>query len=160
MWVVLGLALLFGHNGPSSRWTASRVYERGGWRLVVSHDRFGGEVFCSVRSREVVLKNDTLIFKLRGDAETIDARFRIDAGPVRSVREVLAVDQARGFFPDRGWIEDPSEREVAIPSSYARGARTIWIRANPTVDPRRFRLAGLDAMIRSARRLGCPYRPV
>jgi hypothetical protein len=158
MWIAMVLAV--GFFAQANPWTTTHHYVRGGWDMLVRYDRFTGQVSCSIRTRDVILVRDTLIFRMGPDAETANAQFRVDSGPVHSVREVLALDQARGFFPDRGWIEDPSEAEVAIPSAWASNAKMIWIRANPGVRPSRFRIGGLNYILRSAVGLGCPVRAI
>lgn len=70
----------------------------------------------AITTGKISLLRDGLIFRLGRNTLTADAHFRVDDGPVRSVRDVLAPDAARGFFPGRGWIEDRSELEVAIPT--------------------------------------------
>jgi len=152
--MVLGF-FLFTSSPP---WTTTHVYSRQGWFVSVQHDRFSGKTACRITTDKVVLNRDTLLFKMGTDALTADAHFRVDNGPVKSVREVLALDEARGFFPDRGWIEDPSENRVAIPLSYAHHADTVWIRANSQTDPRGFKVRGLDYVLKSAAELGCPVR--
>jgi hypothetical protein len=150
--------LAIGILGLGASWITTRHYARGGWYLAVQKDRFSGQTTCTITTGRVSLVRDTLIFRLGRNALTADAHFRVDGGPVRSVREVLALDEARGFFPDRGWIEDPSESEVAIPVSYAQDARAVWIQANPRSTPRAFRLGGLGYILRAAAGLGCPLR--
>ncbi|HEY5071730.1 MAG TPA: hypothetical protein VII63_06830 [Caulobacteraceae bacterium] len=144
----------------SGGWTTTSRYSLDGWRLTVTHDRFSGSVSCSIKTSTVRLVRDTLIFRMGRDAQTADAKFRVDTGPVMSVRVALAEDQARGFFPDRGWIEDPSETAVALPATYARAARAVWIRANIRARPRYFRVQGLAEVLRAANGQGCAARPL
>ena len=155
MVMALALGLAFKMYSPPPKWTVARHYRANGWDLRVRRDRFSGTVACVIRRKNVHFDRDTLIFKMGRNAETADAHFRVDGGAVHDVREVLALDEARGFFPDRGWIEDASESEVALPASYALGARTIWIRANSRVNPRYFKVAGLDYILRAAAGQGC-----
>lgn len=128
----------------------------GGWVIDATTDRFTKTVTCTVGKGYVSFENDVLIFHLGRHADTIDADFRIDDGPARSVREATFEDQRRGYYRDGGPLANPSGGEVALPSFYVTGAKRVFIRPAPgraiqSFDVRRF----ADALA-LARQMNCP----
>ena len=82
--------------------------------------------------------------------------FRVDSGPPRRVAEAFDTLEARGFFPQRGWVVDPNGGEAALPVSYVSGARVVTMRVTPMQHPRRFKVGRLAEAEAAAKGLGCP----
>ena len=136
--------------------TRHQVYKLGPWLIAVDSDPFAGTVGCRLRTRDVSLERDTLIFRVAHQGDTTAAVFRVDSGPPRRVAEAFDTVQAHGFFPQRGWVVDPHGGEAALPVSYASGANVVAIRVSSNEHPRRFNVARLAESRAAARGLGCP----
>jgi len=150
---ILTLALL-GHRDPAA--TVTHRHTTGRWTLMVHADRFNGQTSCSLRSRGIAIHHDTAIFDLGRGVETDAAQFRIDGGRSHSVQDVTLENAHHGVFPDRGWVDNPSRGEVAVPVSDVVGARRVLIRATPRAPIMSFDVSRLGEALRSADGLGCP----
>lgn len=153
--IALALASIFyaPHHGPAQ--ITHRSYGVDGWRIGVNHDTFTGAVSCSLQARGVYFRTDTLIFRLRRGVETTHAVFRVGSGPAKPVAEAFRDDEARGIFPQRGWIDDPAGGDVALPASYLKGATRLWIRASPTAQPQVYNIGHFKEALSGARAAGC-----
>src|ERR1700733_6847084 len=100
----------------------------GGWTVRVTTDRFTKGGSCSVTKGRVAFRNDVLVFHLGEYANTSDAVFRVDGGPVRSVHEGTYDDQRRGYYRSGGPLEKPAGGAGALPSFYVTGAKSVYIR--------------------------------
>ena len=128
----------------------------GAWTVNVIWDRFTGDTRCTVRSGDIELQKDVLIFHAASWVDTSDAVFRIDGGPARSVREATYEDQRRGYYREGGPLENPSAGEVALPTYYVTGAKWVYIRANPRRAPDAFDVRGFSEALALARAQKCP----
>jgi hypothetical protein len=128
----------------------------GGWTLKVSTDSFTGAVACSMTKGRVEFRNDVLIFHLSRLDDTSDAVFRVDGGPVRSVREATYDDERRGYYRDGGPLENPSAGKVALPSFYVTGAKWVYIRETPRNDISWFDVSRFADALAVARSMKCP----
>jgi len=148
---LLAMSLL-GHAHVAK--VATHHFKVHGWSVVIYNDKFAGEVDCTIKARDISYQRDTLIFQV-GAVDTTNAWFRIDGASPRSVREAFAEDEAHGFFPERGWIVDPNGGEVALPASYLKGARRLYIRAKLKSHPRAFDVSRFGEVLARARAAGC-----
>jgi hypothetical protein len=130
------------------------VYKVGPWLIEANADRFTGTVGCELRTRDARLQRDTLIFRVAPGGDTTAAVFRVDSGRARSIAEAFDAVEARGLFPQRGWLVDPNGGEAALPVSYVSGATAVWIRVWPR-RPRRFDVSRLAEAETAARAQGC-----
>jgi hypothetical protein len=127
-----------------------------GWTVKVTADRFTKGVSCAVSKGKVAFRNDVLIFHLHDYADTSDAMFRVDGGPVRSVHEATYEDQRRGYYRSGGPLENPSGGEVALPSFYVTGAKWVYIRETPRDYLSWFDVSHFADALALARSLNCP----
>jgi len=141
-----------GHDAHASR----QLYKLGPWYIAVRPDRFAGTTGCQLHTREVSLQRDTLIFRVAPQGDTTGAVFRVDSGPPHRIAETYDAVEARGFFPQRGWIVDPNGGEAALPVAYVAGAKVVTLRVTPRQQPHRFNVARLADAEASAKALGCP----
>jgi hypothetical protein len=141
------------HGRPQA---TERLFGVDGWRIAVDRDTFTGAVSCSLRAKRVYFRSGALIFRLGRGVETTHAVFRLDAGPARPVTEAFHEDEARGIFPQRGWIDDPAGGDVALPAAYVMGARQVWIRATPAHQPYPFNVSRVAEALAAAKAAGCP----
>ena len=133
----------------------TRSVKVGDWTARVRSDQFTGEVSCSLAGRRISFHRDTLVFHLGRDVDTSQAFFRIDGGPVRSVREPRLENETHGFFLDSGPIANPSGGEVALPLSIIQGAREVYVRPSPRYQPRAFDLGQFSEALAAAKAAGC-----
>jgi hypothetical protein len=131
-------------------------YKLGPWIIAVHPDRFAGITACQLRTRDISLQRGTLIFRVAPEGDTTATVFRVDSGPPRHVSEAFDTIEARGFFPQRGWIVDPNGGEAALPGSFVSGAKVVTMRVTSKQHPRRFMVGQLAEAEAAARGLGCP----
>ena len=127
-----------------------------GWTVRVTSDHFTKEVSCSMSKGRVAFHNDVLVFHLGEFADTSDAVFRVDGGPVRSVHEATYDDQRRGYYRNGGPLENPSAGQVALPSFYVTGAKYVYIRETPRNGLSWFDVSGFADALAAARAMKCP----
>jgi hypothetical protein len=155
MIVATALAIaLFGH--PRAQPVVTRQYRKDHWNLTVVSDGFTGKTTCSIHARHVVIHRNTAIFSLGGGVDTNAVEIRIDGAGARSAADLAAENARNGVFPERGWVENPSGGDVAVPLSLMRGARHVYIRASQTGKIRTFTVGPLDYVLQSAAAFGCP----
>lgn len=135
-----------------------RHFTVAGWSLRTYRDTFTGALSCSLATKTMRFRRDALIFRLGPPQDTTHAYVRIDGAPARPVAEGFSEVQARGFFPRRGWIDDPAGGDVALPVSWLEGAKQIDIRASQAIRPRRFDVGRLAQALAAARAAGCSDR--
>ena len=131
-------------------------YALAGWKIGVDHDTFTAAVTCSLTGPDMHFKAQTMIFRLGSGVETTHAVFRLDGGAPRPVSALFREDEAHGFFPERGWIDDPSGGEVAFPADRLKGVKRLWIRASPAHRPRYFNVSRFGDALAGAKAAGCP----
>ncbi len=140
---------------PPTSHPAIRRAHVGAWSIAIAKDRFSGTSRCSITGRDVSLHSGTAIFRLTRRGDTTRAVFRLDGGPPRAIADSFDAVQAKGFFPQRGWIVDPDGGEAALPASHLSGIRTVTWRASPGQHLRRIKVAHLDEAIATVRADGC-----
>jgi len=152
MAAVLALSIL----GPGDQaQVVTQSVKVGDWTTKVRRDQFTAEVSCSLVGRRISFHRDTLVFHMGHDVDTSQAFFRVDNGPVRSVREPRLENETHGFFLDSGPIGNPSGGEVALPLSTIQGARKVFVRASPRYQPRAFDLGRFADALAAAKAAGC-----
>lgn len=156
MFMIAAMALSSFFYQPHPPQLTERLYRLAGWRIAVAHDKFTGHVSCSLSAKHVRFKSDALIFHVGPGVETTHAVFRIDGGPARPVSQAFRDDEARGFFPRRGWIDDPAGGDVALPAAYLKGATRLWIRATPATYPQYYNVSRFADALAEAKAAGCP----
>jgi hypothetical protein len=128
----------------------------GPWRIAARSDPFGGSVACSVTAHRIMLERAVLVIRLADRGPTTKAIFRLDSGPPQPISETFDAVEARGFFPQRGWIVDPDGGEAALPVVTVVGAKVLTLRINPARHPISFDVSHLPEALTAAKGLGCP----
>lgn len=139
---------------PSSHPAIRRVHV-GAWSIAIAKDGFSGTSGCSITGKDVSLHAGTAIFRLVRRGDTTHAVFRLDGGPPRAISDTFDAVQAKGFFPQRGWIVDPDGGEAALPAGYLSGIKTVTWRAAWKHGLRQINVGHLDQAIATARADGC-----
>lgn len=151
-----GLPHLGHHPAKAAEAPAAQHRTRvGPWRIAIRTDRFAATRTCAISGHDVALHRDTLIFRLGHPQDARGAMFKLDAGPARPVSDVYEAVQAKGFFPQRGWIIAPEGGEVALPAATVTDAQTVTIRLASGRHPRRFKVARLAEATAAAQADGC-----
>lgn len=138
-------------------------YVTGGWRLTVGHDVFTDAIVCSLKTSRMHYRSQTVIFHLKNGLETTHAFFKIDDEGARPVSDVFHDVEKNGFFPRRGWVDDPAGGDVALPADLLRDANTVEIRASPRSRPSVFRVSRFGDALDRAQSEGCTeasFKPV
>ena len=148
----LALTSVLHHHQPQ---VTRHRYVTGGWLLTVGHDHFTDALTCSLKTRTMHYRNETLIFHLKRGLETTHAFYKVDDGPAAPVSNAFHEVETHGFFPRRGWVDDPAGGDVALPVSYLRDADRVWIRASTKMAPTVFKVNRLDDALDHARAEGC-----
>ncbi len=157
MSVIAALALASFFNHPRQRVEVTHRYIRvAPWEIGVDRDTFTGAVTCSLAAKRVHFKSGALIFHLGRDVETTHAAFRVDGGPARPVSQAFRDDESLGFFPRRGWIDNPAGGDVALPAAYLKGAKRLWIRASTAAYPQVYDIGRFADALARAKAAGCP----
>lgn len=149
---ILALSIL---GGADHAQIVTRSLKVGDWTAKVRSDQFTGETSCSLVGRRISFHRDTLVFHLGRDIDTSQSFFRVDDGPVRSVREPRLENETHGFFLNSGPIANPSGGEVALPVSITQGAKKVFVRPSPRYQPRAFDLGRFDEALAAAKAAGC-----
>jgi hypothetical protein len=155
MFLIAAMALTSIFSEPSLPQSTQRLYRLDGWHIAVNHDTFTGAVSCSLTAKHMRFKSDTLIFHLGPGVEATHAVFRIDGGTPRPVSTAFREDEAHGFFPQRGFIDDPAGGDVALPADQFKGVKRLWIRASPANQPRYFNVSRFNDALAGAKAAGC-----
>jgi hypothetical protein len=132
------------------------LYKVGPWIIAVRPDPFAGTTTCQLRANGISVQRGALIFRLAAAGDTTATVFRVDSGPPHRIAETFDMAEARGFFPQRGWIVDPNGGEAVLPASYVSGARVVTMRVSRKQQPRRFEVARLAEAEAAAKGLSCP----
>ena len=148
----LALTSVLHHHQPQ---VTRHRYVTGGWLLTVGQDHFTDALTCSLKTRTMHYRNETLIFHLKRGLETTHAFYKVDDGPAAPVSNAFHEVETHGFFPRRGWVDDPAGGDVALPVSYLRDADRVWIRASTKMAPTVFKVNRLDDALDHARAEGC-----
>jgi hypothetical protein len=130
-------------------------YVTGAWMLTVGHDNFTDALTCSLKTRTMQYRSETLIFHIRRGLETTHAFYQVDDRPAAPVSKAFHEVETHGIFPRRGWIDDPAGGDVALPVSYLRDADRVAIRASTRMAPTVFKVNQLDDALDHARDAGC-----
>ena len=147
---LLLLPPLFGHGAPDH--ATRRV---GAWTVRERTDRFTHRATCAVARPRVRYARQALVLQLPGRLDTSAAVYRIDDGPVISVRED-AMELARlGFALHDDDLANPSGGLVTVPPRRLAGARTIRVEVEPRGAVYSFKVDGLASALDGAARLGC-----
>jgi hypothetical protein len=147
---LLLLPPLFGHGASDP--AAHRI---GAWTVRERTDRFTHRSTCAVGRPRVRYDREALVLQLPARLDTSAAVYRIDGGPVISVRED-AMELARlGFALQDDDLANPSGGRVTVPARRLAGARTIRIEAKPGGAVYSFEVDGLADALDAAARLKC-----
>ena len=147
---LLLLPPVFGHGAEDH--ATRRV---GAWTVQARTDRFTHHATCQLRESKVRYARQALVFQLPGKLDTSDAVYRIDDGPVMSVRND-AMELARlGFALHNDDLSNPSGGLVTVPAHRLAGARTVRIEAGNHGAVYRYRIDGIDQALEAGRALGC-----
>ena len=127
----------------------------GGWRLSRVSDGFTGTTGCKLERADVRMFSGVVTFSFGRGADTANALYRLDGGPVRAAGELGPEVAGHGVSYMSGNTWNPSDGRVRVPWTTLAGAQRIEIRANPKRRSRAFALDSLDAAVAAAREGGC-----
>ena len=127
----LALASVLHPGRPHPPQVRQHSYVTGGWHMKVGHDVFTDAIVCTLKTNRMHYRNETLIFRLKPGIDTTHAFFKVDDDAARPVSEAFHEVETHGFFPRRGWVDDPAGGEVALPAAYVRDATRVLIRPSP-----------------------------
>jgi hypothetical protein len=147
---LLLLPPLFGHGAPDQ--ATRRV---GAWTVRERTDPFTRRSTCVVTEPRVSYERQALVLQLPARLDTSAGVYRIDDGPVISVRED-AMEVARlGFALHDDDLANPSGGRVTVPARRLTGARTIRVEVKPRGAVYSFKVDGLASALAAAAELGC-----
>jgi hypothetical protein len=140
---------LLGHGAPDH---ATRV---GAWTVRERMDRFTHRSTCALARPRVRYERQALVLQLPARLDTSAVVYRIDEGPVISVRED-AMELARlGFALHDDDLANPSGGRVTVPARRLAEARAIRVEVRPRGAVYSFKVDGLESALDAAARLGC-----
>jgi len=130
-------------------------YNTNGWRVEVKQDRFTGHNHCTAKAPAMTYDRGVVTFYFSSNTDTANALFKPDDGPLRPAGEVAVEAAGLGANFSSQNLQNPSNGEVHIPSSYLMKAKIIAIRPDENASHREFKLTGLSDMISTLRDHGC-----
>jgi hypothetical protein len=139
----------------------TKAYHLAGWDMRIERDGFTGQVRCRLFSPaglgqgRISYARGVLGFHLGADRDAAQAWYSVDDAPPRPWRDDYPLLVARRVSLEGGSLANPTGGVVLIPQETLAGARTVTIRADRGVTPRRFRLKGFEQALAAARANGC-----
>ena len=127
----------------------------GGWRLSRVSDGFTGVTGCKLERDGVRMFSGVVTFSFGHGADTANALYRLDGGPVRAAGELGPEVAGHGVSYMSGNTSNPSDGRVRLPWTTLAGARRVEIRTGSKRRSRAFALDSLDAAVAAARQDGC-----
>ncbi len=144
------------HPGqPHPAQVKTHHYVTGGWKITVGHDVFTDAIVCSVKTSRMHYRNETVILHIKSGIDTTHAFFKVDDDPARPVSDAFHEVELHGFFPRRGWVDDPVGGDVALPAAYLRDANRVAIRASEKSRPTMFKVSRFGDALDRAKSEGC-----
>jgi hypothetical protein len=150
------------HRAPS-RVVRDHV-RQGDWRLDLARDRFSGALACRLQTRDgkAIYRAGAVGFRFDHDWDVTGAVYRIDMGPVQTMRDDLPrllalhtpIDSGSMDNPTGGIVWVPYEKLVS-PSSDNKTPVAIAIEPQRGKGARLFRFRGLAALHDTAVAKGC-----
>ena len=150
MMAFLLLPPLFGHGAPDH--ATRRV---GAWTVREQTDRFTHRSTCAVVRPRVRYERQALVLQLPARLDTSAAVYRIDDGPVISVRDDATELARLGFALHDDDLANPSGGRVTVPARRLTGARMVRVEVKPRGAVYSFKVDGLTSALDAAARLGC-----
>jgi hypothetical protein len=148
---LLQLAPPWGHGQVQGE-----THSVGGWRLYVVTDRFTGQRSCKLYRPKVDYQRQALVLHLSRRADTSNAVYRVDGGPLVSSRADDMELARLGFALSDDDLENPSGGLVRVPARRIEGASAVTVEVPASHRPIRFRIEGLAAALETAAEAGCP----
>lgn len=139
----------------------TKAYRLAGWDMRIARDGFTGQVRCrlvspgGLRQGRISYADGVLGFHLDPDRDVAQAWYSIDDAPPRPWRDDYPALVARRVSLEGGSLANPTGGVVLIPAEILAGAKTVTIRADRHVTPKRFGLKGFEQALAAARANGC-----
>jgi len=139
----------------------TKAYHLAGWDMRIERDGFTGLTRCrlfapsGLGQGRISYADGVLGFHLDRDRDVAQAWYSIDDAAPRPWRDDYPVLIARRVSLEGGSLANPTGGVVLIPQEILAGARTVTIRADRDVAPKRFHLKGFEQALAAARANGC-----
>jgi len=139
----------------------TKAYHLAGWDMRIERDGFTNQVRCrlfspgGLRQGRISYASGVLGFHLGADRDVAQAWYSIDDAAPRPWRDDYPVLVARRVSLEGGGLANPTGGVVLIPAESLAGARTVTIRADRDLAPKRFGLKGFEQALAAARANGC-----
>jgi hypothetical protein len=139
----------------------TKAYHLAGWDMHIQRDGFTGQVRCRLFSpaglgqARISYASGVLGFHLDRDRDVAQAWYSVDDRSPRPWRDDYPELVARRVSLEGGSLANPTGGVVLIPQEHLAQARTVTIRPDRDVAPRRFRLKGFEQALAAAKTNGC-----
>jgi hypothetical protein len=138
----------------------TRVIREPTWYVSVRRDRFTGGLECRLFQGQrkhplVAYARKSLSFRFATHLNTLEAAYRVDAGPVVSWNAIYPALISQGVTLPAVSMDNPTDGQVILPMSVLAGGHAVTIRPTSRSRPQAFYLDGLGDALANATARGC-----
>ncbi len=130
-------------------------YRFGVWKLHQRYDTFTGRSLCTLRAEYVDFDGHVLSFHLNGNPPTVDADFRINAGPVEHASDYQHEVESKLIFYHPSPLSSRDDGVLRLPAELFARAAFADVKATPQAHSKHFNFDGFPEALAYMKAHGC-----